>query len=90
MEELTEIRRLGYGGVGLLVGITLNRVAGLHIVLHSISVENFTSANTAWFVVFCLGILVGALAPAWFWLARPMLTGGRDPPEDPPSERTSW
>lgn len=74
LEPMSETRRLVYGAVGVIVGIAINRIAGLHIVLRHVAVDGLTGTNNAWFALFCLGLAVGFGIPMWFWLVRPTLT----------------
>ncbi|MFB6129632.1 MAG: hypothetical protein ABEJ28_02295 [Salinigranum sp.] len=80
MNELAETRRMLYGASGLLAGVVINRIAGLHVILHHLSVDGLSTTNEIWLAVFCVGMSVAVAAPLWFWVVRPTIATRASPP----------
>ena len=73
LEPLPEIRRLVYGGLGLLLGVAITRVAGFHVVVHHLTAGHPISGDPLWLGAFVVGIVVSLAPPLWYWLLRPPL-----------------
>lgn len=72
LESMSETRRLAYGAAAMIVGVAINRYAGLNIVLHSLR-GLLSPAHVVWVALFTLGYLLGGLVPLWYWVVRPLV-----------------
>jgi len=85
LRPLPEIKRLAYGSIGLLLGIAIDRISGLHVVVRQISTGGAVSNDPLWLAVFVTGVAVSLGAMMWFWLLRPTLA--RERPTESPNDR---
>lgn len=79
LEPMSEFKRYLYGAVGIIPGIIVSRITGFHIFTGALYAHH-DALWIAWAIAFAVGGLMTIVVPMWYWVARPVFSGGASTP----------